>query len=321
MPDNVLVLGAGELGLWVLESLAKHTLKKDVKISVLLRQATLDSAAPDKKKLTQHLKALDIHFEAGDVVQAPVSELAGIFACYHTVVSCTGMGLPPGTQNKILEAVLEANVPRYFPWQFGMDYDVIGEGSSQDLFDEQLEVRKTLRSQDKTEWVIVSTGLFMSFLFLTAFGVVDFGAKTVRGLGTWNNCITVTQPEDIGRVTADVVLDGRGIANQVVYTAGDTVSYEQVADMLDKRFETEFKRELWDLDTLKAQFDQDPNTMVKYRDTFAQGRGVAWDQQKTINAERGIKMTDVKTYLERMDVKLGEQYGQYERGNGLTIAD
>ncbi|KAF4444406.1 hypothetical protein F53441_11130 [Fusarium austroafricanum] len=302
--QNILVLGAGELGLCVLEALAAHP--KRQRVSVLVRQATLDSAAPDKKKLVQRIRALNAGTEAADVVNASVGELAGVLANYDVVVSCNGMGLPSGTQLKLLDAVLEAKVKRYFPWQFGMDYDVIGQGSSQDLFDEQLEVRQRLRAQKNVDWTIVSTGLFMSFLFLADFGVVDFGKKTVRALGSWDNKITVTTPVDIGRVTAEVVLDPRGISHQVVYTAGDTVTYKQLADLLDEHFGTEFKREVWDLEELKRQMEEEASTMVKYRDTFAQGRGVAWDKEGTVNAERGIGMTDVRKYLEGMDVKVGE---------------
>lgn len=297
MPESVLVLGAGELGLCVLEALARNPNRRDARISVLLRQATLDSAAPEKRRLTQRIRALGVDFEAADVVYASVADLAFIFAQFDTVVSCNGMGLPPGTQVKLLEAVVEAQVKRYFPWQFGMDYDLIGEGSSQDLFDEQLEVRKQLRAQSAVDWAIVSTGLFMSFLFLADFGVVDLGEKTVRALGSWENRITLTTPEDIGRLTAEVVLDPRGVKSQVVYTAGDTISYGALADLLDEHFGVEFRRELWDLDELRRQMDEDPSPMVKYRDTFAQGKGVAWDKETTVNAQRGIEVTDVKTYL------------------------
>ncbi|KAF9771666.1 hypothetical protein IL306_010690 [Fusarium sp. DS 682] len=301
-PQNILILGAGELGLSVLEALVAHP--KRQRVSVLLRQATLDSAAPDKKKLVQHIRALNAGFEAADVVNASVEELAGVFGKFDVVVSCNGMGLPSGTQLKILDAVLKAGVERYFPWQFGMDYDVIGEGSSQDLFDEQLEVRKRLRAQTEVDWTIVSTGLFMSFLFLPDFGVVDLGNKIVRALGSWDNKITVTTPLDIGRVTADIVLDPRGISHQVVYTAGDTISYRELADLLDEHFGTQFKREMWDLEELKRQMAEEPSVMVKYRDTFAQGRGVAWDKGGSVNEERGIEMVDVKRYLKGMDVKV-----------------
>ncbi|KAK5989824.1 Phenylcoumaran benzylic ether reductase Pyrc5-like protein [Cladobotryum mycophilum] len=303
MAETVLVIGAGELGLAVLEGLARHPNKSHTKVSVLLRQATIDSAAPEKRKMTQQIKALGVGFEAADVAHASASELAAVFSKYRIVVSCMGAGLPPKSQTKLAQAALEAGV-RYFPWQFGMDYDEVGLGSSQDLFDEQLGVRSLLRAQDKTEWVIVSTGLFMSFLFLAEFGVVDFGAKTVRALGSWDNRITLTTATDIGRGTAEAILDPRGIRNQVVYLAGDTITYGQLADLLDERFGTQFKRELWDLDELKRQMQEDPNMIVKYRDTFAQGKGVAWRKEKTLNVERGIKFTDVKAYLEAMDVTL-----------------
>ncbi|KAI5465314.1 hypothetical protein BGZ63DRAFT_349007 [Mariannaea sp. PMI_226] len=302
MSESVLVLGAGELGLSMVEALAKSPKRHQTRISVLLRQATLDSAAPEKKRLIQRIRALGANLEAADVVNASVAQLAAIFSRFDTIVSCNGMGLPSGTQVKLLEAVLEANVKRYFPWQFGMDYDLVGKGSSQDLFDEQLEVRNRLRAQSQVNWIIVSTGLFMSFLFLAEFGVVDLKEKTVRGLGTWDNRITLTTPVDIGRVTADVVLDPQEIKSQVVYTAGDTISYGELADLLDEHFQIKFRRELWDLQELRSQMEKDPNTMVKYRDTFAQGRGVAWDKEKTENYLREIEVTDVKAYLRGMNM-------------------
>ncbi|XEU97284.1 hypothetical protein FSHL1_002570 [Fusarium sambucinum] len=306
MTQNILILGAGELGICVLQALSQHPKRQHQRVSVLIRQATLDSAAPEKRKLIQHIRALNADTEGADVVAASVEDLAAIFTKYDVVVSCNGMGLPSGTQLKLLNAAILADVKRFFPWQFGMDYDIIGQGSSQDLFDEQLNVRNKLRAQQNVDWTIISTGLFMSFLFLAEFGVVDLSRKIVRSLGSWENEISLTTPEDIGRVTADVILDPRGIERQVVYTAGDTISYVGLADLLEAHFGTEFKRELWDLSVLKKQMEDEPSVMVKYRDTFAQGRGVAWDKKGTINSERGIEVTDVKMYLEKMDFKVGE---------------
>jgi hypothetical protein len=184
-----------------------------------------------------------------------------------------------------------------------LSYDKIGEGSSQDLFDEQLAVRELLRSQETTDWLIISTGLFMSFLFVPSFGTVDLANKTVRALGSWSNRITLTTPQDIGRITADLVLDPRDLHRQVVFAAGDTVSYEQVAELVEERFgNVGFKRELWDDAALERQMEEEPgNTMVKYRDTFAKGVGVAWAVEETENQRRGMEMTDLKAYLKDMD--------------------
>ncbi|KFG84631.1 isoflavone reductase [Metarhizium anisopliae] len=304
--DSVLVIGAGELGLCVLQALAAHPKRHHVKVSVLMRQATLDSAAPAKKRIVQRIKNLNVHFESADVVLAGVQELAGIFTNYHTVVSCSGMELPGGTQTKLAEAALRARVRRYLPWQYGMRYDVIGEGSSQDLFDEQLLVRRMLRAQSETQWVIISTGLFMSFLFAEDFGVVDLRRGVARALGSWDNRITVTAAPDIGRVAAEVVLDPRGVGNEVVLTAGDTVSYGELADLLDEHFGTRFARELWDVDALRGQMAEDPSAVVKYRDVFARGRGVSWDKDRTLNFERGMELLDVKGYLDSVNFKVGE---------------
>jgi hypothetical protein len=301
MTDNVLVLGAGELGFALLHALSRHPARGDTKLWVLLRPSTINSTSPEKKKQLERLHSLGITLEVGDVVEHSTSDLSSIFQKYDTIISCNGMGLPSGTQLKITQAILEAEVRRYFPWQFGMDYDVIGEGSSQDLFDEQLEVRKRLRAQSKTEWTIVSTGLFMSFVFLPEFGVVDLDEKVVRALGSWETQITVSLPRDIGKVTADVVVSPQGIKNEVVYTAGDTLSYRDIADLVDKRFgrEGNFKRELWDEETLKKQV-REGQALAKYRATFGAGAGVAWGKEKTINEARGIPMTGLKTYLEEM---------------------
>lgn len=138
-----------------------------------------------------------------DINRGTVEDLAALFQDYDTVVSASGMVAPSGTQLKLAHAVLRAGVSRYVPWQFGLDYDAIGKGGAQDLFDEQLDVRALLRGQKRTEWVIISTGIFMTFLFVHAFGVVEGVGSSVkpkvRALGSWENKVTYTHPEDIGR--------------------------------------------------------------------------------------------------------------------------
>ena len=58
----------------------------------------------------------------------------------------------------------------------------------------------------------------------------------------------------------------------MVYVAGDSVSYEQVADLLDRHSDRKYKRELWDLPTLQARLSENPDdATVKYRETFAHG--------------------------------------------------
>ncbi|KAI1409528.1 NAD(P)-binding protein [Hypoxylon sp. FL1857] len=298
---SILIIGAGELGTAVLEALSKHPKRNNGKIAILLRQSTISTQDPEKKKQNEYLQSLGASFEAGDLANDSAAQLAQVFSRYHTVISCSGFGLPAGTQIKLSQAVLEAGTPRYLPWQWGIDYDAVGAGSAQDLFDEQLQVRSLLRAQQKTDWVIVSTGLFMSFLFLPAFGVVDLKERKLRALGSWDAKLSLTTARDIGRMAAEVAYDPRDVSHQVVYIAGDTVTYSQVAELVQRRFGGEWTRELWDAEFLKTKLAEKPDdVMLKYTNVWAVGRGVAWDMEKTLNGQRGIELQGLESYLREM---------------------
>lgn len=296
---SILVLGAGELGMPVLRNLAKQAGHlSDATITVLLRQSTIDSTDPDKQQIITELNNLGINILPGDL-SASVTQLSLLFKDFHTVISCTGFVTGGGLQLKLTRAVLNAGVKRYFPWQFGVDYDIIGRGSSQDLFDEQLDVRDLLRSQNQTEWVIISTGMFTSFLFESSFGVVDLAQNTIHALGSWDTAVTVTTPEDIGRLTAEICFTKPQITNTIVYTAGDTVTYKQLADIVDSVLKIKLNRVEWSLTDLKNELMKDPDNVIrKYRAVFAEGKGVSWGIDKTFNAQQQIETMNVVNWAQ-----------------------
>ncbi|KAL4983323.1 hypothetical protein BDW68DRAFT_38043 [Aspergillus falconensis] len=291
---NILVLGAGELGTQILLSLAQHpALSSKTSISVLLRPSSIASPSPSKAAELEKLKANNITFVPCDISISSQSTLSSLFSSYDTVISATGFSAGRGTQLKLAKAVLDAGIPRYIPWQFGVDYDVIGRGSAQDLFDEQLDVRDLLRSQSNTKWVIISTGMFTSFLFERAFGVVDAENGVVTALGSWENRVTVTAPVDIGRVTAEVALgESFGDAHDgVVYVAGDTVSYGRVAEIVEGVTGRIFGRRVRTVEDAKRELARETdNGLFKYQVVFGEGRGVAWDVEETWNAQRGMRL-------------------------------
>lgn len=295
---SILVLGTGELGMAVLRPLASRAAAVGVSIAVLLRPETIATSDAAKRADIDELLERGCEPTPGDIASASVAQLADRFGRHDTVLSCIGFAGGRGTQVKLAKAALQAKVKRYFPWQFGVDYDVLGRGSPQDLFDEQLDVRDLLRGQDKVEWVIVSNGIFTSFLFEATFGVVDLTANTVRALGSWDNAVTATTPEDIGRLTTEILFAEPRIANQVVHVAGDTVTYGQIADIVDRQLGREVERVLWDGPKLQAELARDPdNAMKKYRAVFAQGPGVAWDMATTFNHRRSIAVTSVEDWV------------------------
>lgn len=296
---KILVIGAGELGMPVLRNVVRRA--ADVpgsSVDVLLRSTTIDSTAPAKQRDVAEIRQLGIGIVHGDLVASTVEDLAAVFRDYDTVIGCTGITAGLDTPMKVAQAALAAALPRYFPWQFGVDFDVIGRGSPQDIFDSQLDVRDLLRSQHDMEWVIISTGMFMNYLFDADSGMVDLPNNTVNALGTADTAVTVTTPEDIGALTAEIVFTEPRIRDEIVYVAGDTITYGQLAKTLETILDRPFELRVWSEPTLMAELASDPDNMTrKYRAAFAQGRGVAWPKAETFNARRQIKTTTLREWI------------------------
>ncbi|KAL8789339.1 MAG: hypothetical protein Q9195_006866 [Heterodermia aff. obscurata] len=299
---SILILGAGELGNEVISAVWGHPRRNDNSLTVLLRPDPSDDPESNPATLARRdfistLQRKGISTVRADIVNDTEADLAAVFSSYSTIIGCTGMTYPPGTQLKLAKALLAAKVDRYFPWQYGMDYDAIGRDSSQDLFTEQIDVRDLLRGQSETRWVIVSTGLFMSFLFEPAFGVVGEGMEVVTALGRWDNEITVTVPRDIGRAIAEVLFGDEDVQG-VVYIAGETASYERIAGIVETVKKAKIKRELATVEQLDRELKADPdNGMKKYRAVFGEGKGVAWPMEKTFNVRRDMQFCGISQYL------------------------
>lgn len=297
---NILVLGAGELGMPVLRNLARRATDIDgAKISVLLRESAVESGDSSKQRDIAEIREAGIEIVLGDLVNDTIDELASLFSRYDTVIGCAGYAAGINTPMKLAKAALQSGIPRYFPWQFGVDFEAIGRGGPQDIFDAQLDVRALLRAQDKTEWVIISTGMFMSYLFEPEFGVVDLENSEVHALGSLDNAVTLTTPDDIGVLTAEIVFFEPMIRNEIVFLAGDTVTYGEVADKLGAALGRRFMRSVWTVPFLMEELANDPkNMMRKYRAAFAIGRGVAWDKAGTFNDRHGIPVTDLSALID-----------------------
>ncbi len=292
--DATLVIGAGELGMAVIRALCERRSADGGSLSVLLRPDAGDSAT----RQTNMLEDMGLKVVRADLATETEEGLSAIFTNFSTVICCTGFVGGPGTQRRITAAVLKAGVDRYVPWQFGVDYDVVGRGSGQEVFDEQSDVRDMLRTQSRTSWIIVSTGMFTSFLFEPSFGVVDLEKGRVHALGSWENRLTVTTPEDIGRMTAAILAHEPPLSDEVVFVAGDTFSYAQLADIVEHDLGDSVERILWDMDTLRSEVAKHPDDgMRKYHLAFARDTGVAWDKELTFNFANGIAMTDVPAWL------------------------
>ncbi len=288
--EDILVIGAGELGMAVLQELVlQHDAGKTPALSVLLRPSSVP---------THELEALQVGIERLDIATASEDALADLFSRYRQIICCTGFVGGSGTQRKITAAAIKAGVAHYIPWQFGVDYDIVGRGSGQQVWDEQLDVRDMLRAQSRISWTIISTGIFTSFVFLPAFGLVDIESRTVRALGNRDYTLTATTPQDIGRLTARVAYAHASFRDQIIYVAGDTFSYRDLADVTERVLGHPVTRiVLSDQDLRNEVLAHPEDLMARYRLAFARADGVAWPRHVTLNARLNLPMIDAETWL------------------------
>ena len=307
---KILVLGAGELGEAILSALAVHpnVLDGATRLAVLLRPSSIASTEPTKSQLIESLRAKSVQFVPYDLASASADSLSATFASgqFDTIIGATGFAATQGhsLQLKIAEAVVRSPcVRRYVPWQFGIEYDLIDARAGNGLFADQKDVRSFLRAnENKVDWVIISTGIFMSFLFEEYWGVVTKGGRKVRALGGWDTQVTVTTAQDIGTVTARIVFD-ETIKNQVVYIAGDTISYGRLAEVLG----AEECDSSWTLEQLQQELDENPDdSLAKYRRVFGEGVGTSWGLEKTYNFQHGIPTTDIEAWVRENNSRFGK---------------
>ncbi|QHM69972.1 aromatic alcohol reductase [Mixta intestinalis] len=296
--EKVLVLGAGQLGAAVLDALVPAVIQRKGTVSVIVSPASWDQQGKLVSHIHQKLADAGAKFIPVNVAASTIDSLKNHFVNFDTVINCMGFVAGTGTQLKITRAVLKAGVNRYFPWQFGVNYDVVGKGSGQPVWDEQYDVRTLLRQQNETEWVIVSTGMFTSFLFEPAFDVVNLSEKTINALGGWETQVTVTSPADIGRLTTDIYLHQPRITNEVIFVAGETTSYGKLADTVERVTKHTFSRNLLTLPALLDALRLNPeDQMLRYRAAFARGDGMWWPMSETWNAQHNLPTQDIESWL------------------------
>ncbi|KAK4138412.1 hypothetical protein BT67DRAFT_459351 [Trichocladium antarcticum] len=303
-PPSILLLGLGELGTAILAALTAHPAYDPARTRIAVLRRT-PRPNPDNSPRQQQQQAhrgrnrRPRHHPRRRprrrVCEIPHRHPRGRVRGpgRHAAAGCAGGGGGAG-------AAVAARVRRFVPWQFGVDYDAVVDPVHAALVAEMGAVRRLLESQDAVPWTVVSAGLFMSFLVEQAgFGVVDLKARAVRALGDagWDGRVTVTGVEGIGRVVGELCF-GEG-EQGVLFIAGQTVTYGEVADVMEGVLGGEWKREVWDGEALRKKAEERPQDgMVKYQNMFGGGVGVAWDMEKTWNYQKGVKLMDLKEYVE-----------------------
>jgi hypothetical protein len=136
---SILLLGAGELGSAFLPHLT----------NLPSTHITLGIRTPSKyTHLTTTYPSLTL---LPIDLSSPSQQLAETFSQYDMLISATGFGADPSTVLKLAHEVLAAGKIKeregkgkvwFFPWQWGVDYDITGDGQGlMPLFGAQQSVR------------------------------------------------------------------------------------------------------------------------------------------------------------------------------------
>ncbi|KAK6503589.1 hypothetical protein TWF481_008602 [Arthrobotrys musiformis] len=300
---SILVIGHGELGLAIIEALHKSPSKPSfTSLTVLARPQTVSSLQKSDPGKYSLLHKWNVQWLPLDIESAAEDDLKGAFKPFTAVVYASGMFSSAGVPTKVTKAVRDAGVKYYIPWQFGVDYDAIGPTTGGGIFAEQYWIRRLLREENfGMKWNIISNGLFTSFVFYEPFGVVNRGQGVVTALGGWENKVTLTAAEDIGKVTAEILferLSGKG-SDGIQYIAGETVTYKRIADALEDKLGCKLERRVLETKTLREILEKDPeNKLAKYQLVFGEGNGCSWDIAGTYNEQKGIKMLSFPEWMD-----------------------
>lgn len=71
--------------------------------------------------------------------------------------------------------------------------------------------------------------MFTSFLFEPALDVVNLDKQTVNELSGWDRLVTITSPEDIGRLATAIYPEWLHAASKVMFIASQTLIYATLA--------------------------------------------------------------------------------------------
>ncbi|TDW50604.1 uncharacterized protein YbjT (DUF2867 family) [Curtobacterium sp. PhB42] len=226
MTTTVLVAGAtGDLGGRIVRELLQH----DTRVRVLTRPSSTGAQrqfADDDR----------IDVVTADYTDAPalVTALAG-FDVVVSAVSGT-RAVIVDAQRALLDAAVQAGVPRFIPSDYAADYRSITPGSNRN-FELRREFAAALDAAPIRATSVLN-GAFTDMLTGQA-PLILFDRQRVLYWSSADQVLDFTTKDDVARVTALVALDAD--APRVVEVAGDRVTARSIVDTMSRLTGTPFR--------------------------------------------------------------------------------
>ena len=214
MTSRVVVAGAtGNLGGRVVRSLIE-------------RGATVRGLVRSSSKPETIRDLADRGVETITVDLADRSALVQALAGASVVVSVLqGLGdVIVGTQTRLVQAAIEAGVPRFIPSDYAADFTKLNDAENRN-FGYRREFHRYVDSAAISTTSVLN-GMFMDILQY-GMPLLDFKARSVSYWGDADQLLDFTTMDDVGAYTAEAALDDAAPA--VLRIAGDQQSPRQLA--------------------------------------------------------------------------------------------
>lgn len=300
-PLRVLLIGIGGVGS-LAGALADGLLQEKYRGQLTLTVLSRPDTAETKKATIESLVA------RGATVRHAAVTLADLTVALReqdVVVSSLGT---PGClyQRTYIDAAKAAGVKWFIPSEWGFDYAHMEKGGQVGLIaDVKIDDLAAIKAHGM-DWTSISTGAFSEYALSPVLGVIP-AAHTIVFPASGKAAVTQTSLGDVGVIVADAIVTGRG-RNQNIYTATDTFTYEQYADLIEKVTGQTWKRVVRTQEESLAAAKDKPFPIVEAFELLigSPTSGVlpnplaAWPREQTYNHQYGIKTSSTEDIIRRV---------------------
>jgi nucleoside-diphosphate-sugar epimerase len=226
MQQKILVAGAtGNLGFQIVENLV--TLNANV--ITIVRENTNQEKIEKLKKLGVQIRQLDMHnIDAVAQVCTGVSCVVSALSGLEDVIL--------GTQKVLLDAAVQANVPRFIPGDYALDFTKFNYGENRNL-DWRRKFHSYLDAQP-IKATSIFNGAFMDML-TKEIPMIIFKKKLVLYWGSVHHKMCFTKVSDVAKYTANAALDAT--TPRHLYIAGDYISPSEIREAVSEVYGIRFK--------------------------------------------------------------------------------
>jgi len=217
--------GSGDLGLRVIEALCQ----KEVSVRALVRKETSSDICHLIKQ-----KGADVHLVDFDDVLALTTALEGVYCVISTL-----NGLEPvliDTQGKLLNAAVQAGVPRFIPSDFSLDFTKTIAGQNRNM-----DIRRDFKKRLDATPIQATSILCGAFADLLT-GQAPIIIKKLNRILYWGNpdqALNFTTRDDAAHFTALAAMDDD--APRILRISGDTVSANALANVMSALTDYHYK--------------------------------------------------------------------------------